>query len=97
MSLFFSHFISIYNFSVFFFNSKLLSEYSDCVGPDQIRPSDNYYSTEANGAVKLRDNVQLNDTMSFPTMLKRAAENYPNHPAIRYYPDKTTLVTVTYL
>lgn len=73
------------------------TKYTTTDGPDQIRPSDNYYSTEANGAVKLRDNVQLNDTMSFPTMLKRAAENYPNHPAIRYYPDKTTLVTVTYL
>lgn len=74
---------------------------SERVGPNWVKPAEVYRTTDPAQPVKLRiakDGLGAEEPVSIPGLLKRAATNYPDLPAIRYKaPEKKKeYITVTY-
>lgn len=62
------------------------------LGPDQVIPSENVYTAEPDGCVKLRIPksgmaVETITPISVPGLLRRTVETYPNHTALAYKVD----------
>ncbi|XP_059616364.1 very long-chain-fatty-acid--CoA ligase bubblegum [Phlebotomus argentipes] len=55
------------------------------VGPNRVMPSESHAIIEKDAYVKLRignDGISAHEPISVPTLLNRAARDYPNHPAL---------------
>lgn len=69
------------------------------IGPDQILPADNFYTTEANGRVRItlqRGDERWASPMSIPGCLAKIANEYPNRVALVARPDTKHKKSYTY-
>lgn len=72
---------------------------SERVGPNWVKPSDVYRTTDPAQPVKLKiakEGLGAEEPISIPSLLKRAANNYPDHAAMKYKTPKKEYATVTY-
>lgn len=68
----------VYNINVTFY-------FSDKIGPDQILPSNDTWTSSAGGRVKIRgdeESLKTQPPISVPGLLHRAANQYPNRIAL---------------
>ncbi|XP_034475614.1 very long-chain-fatty-acid--CoA ligase bubblegum [Drosophila innubila] len=68
-------------------------------GPNRLRPSEVYRTTNIEEAVKIRmhkEGLGAEEPISIPGLLKRSVNNYPEYPAMRTKSGKNGYTTVTY-
>lgn len=68
-------------------------------GPNRLRQSDVYRTTNRQDAVKIRlskEGMGAEEPISVPGLLKRTVNNYGDYPALRTKNGKNGYTTVTY-
>lgn len=68
-------------------------------GPNRLRPSEVYRTTNPEEAVKIRmqkEGLGAEEPLSVPGLLKRTVNNYGDYPALRTKNGKNGYNTVTY-
>lgn len=66
-------------------------------GPDKLRPTDNIFTCEPDGCVKIRNSFEIDEQpISIPTLVNQAVEKWGDRPALGVKSEYDEWVTINF-